>query len=93
MTILQKIFIILIILFMLFGAFALLSKPDSTLAMQTQLWRRTRSKREMRQSLERTDPFSLDAAIASIRARHRTHRDSIIFDPFRSNSTIFVNAN
>ena len=63
------------------------------LAMQTQLWRRTRSKREMRQSLERTDPFSLDAAIASIRARHRTHRDSIIFDPFRSNSTIFVNAN
>jgi hypothetical protein len=36
MTILQKIFIILIILFMLFGAFALLGKPDSTLAALTQ---------------------------------------------------------
>jgi hypothetical protein len=36
MTILQKIFIILIILFMVVGAFALLGKPDSTLATQTQ---------------------------------------------------------
>jgi hypothetical protein len=36
MTILQKIFIILIILFLVFGAFALLGKPDSTLAAQTQ---------------------------------------------------------
>jgi hypothetical protein len=35
MTILQKIFIILIILFMMFGAFALLGRPDSTFAVQT----------------------------------------------------------
>jgi hypothetical protein len=36
MTILQKLFIILIILFMICGAFALLGRPDSTLAVQTQ---------------------------------------------------------
>ncbi|MBE9473516.1 MAG: hypothetical protein IMY85_01400 [Chloroflexi bacterium] len=36
MTILQKIFIILIILFMMFGAFAFLGRTDSTLAAQEQ---------------------------------------------------------
>jgi len=36
MTILQKIFIILIILFMMFGAFALLGRSDSSLVAQTQ---------------------------------------------------------
>ena len=36
MTILQKIFIILIILFMICGAFALIGRPDSNLAAQSQ---------------------------------------------------------
>jgi hypothetical protein len=36
MTILQIFFIILIILFMMFGAFALLGRPDSTLVAQPQ---------------------------------------------------------
>jgi len=36
MTILQKIFIILIILFLMFGAFALIGRPDSSLVAQAQ---------------------------------------------------------
>ncbi len=36
MTILQKLFIILIILFMMFGAFTLLGRPDATLVAQAQ---------------------------------------------------------
>jgi predicted phage terminase large subunit-like protein len=63
------------------------------LAMQTQLWKRTRSKREERQGRNLDSPFSLDAAIESIRARNRTGRDNIIFDPSRSASTVFVTSN
>jgi predicted phage terminase large subunit-like protein len=61
------------------------------LAMQTQLWRKTKSKAEWKKIEDKDSPFSLDAAIASIRARNRTGRDSIIYAPERSASTVFFN--
>lgn len=60
------------------------------LAMQTQLWRRTQSAKERQRKLDLSSPFSLDAAIAELRARH-TGRDgarkSLIFDPMKSSRT------
>lgn len=64
------------------------------LAMQTQLWRKTRSKSEVRSQMDLNDPFSLTAAIAQIRARKVGQREkNKIFDPCRSASTIFMSEN
>jgi len=59
------------------------------LAMQTQLWRRTKSSREIKRKLDLASPLSLDAAIAELRARHNNQaggRRSLIFDPMNSSS-------
>ena len=58
------------------------------LAMQTQLWRRTRSESQKPISNERLEAFTLEHAITELRARHRSHRDSPIFAPANLASTI-----
>jgi predicted phage terminase large subunit-like protein len=59
------------------------------LSMQTQLWRRTRAKREGQQGKVIAGAFDVEEAISSIRKRNRQCSESIIFDPFRSASTVF----
>ena len=58
------------------------------LAMQTQLWKLTRTSPKDKRVVA-PGAFDMDEAISSIRARHRTNRNSIIFDPFDLNSSIF----
>lgn len=58
------------------------------LAMQTQLWRKTRSRAETLLSAERSDPFSLTYAIEELRSRHRTKNASPIFAPLNTASTV-----
>jgi predicted phage terminase large subunit-like protein len=61
-----------------------------TMAMQTNMWRRTRSKREKRGDGSSVG-FDIGMAIESIRKRKRVDSDSLIFDPARCASTILRN--
>jgi predicted phage terminase large subunit-like protein len=63
------------------------------LAMHTQLWKRTHAKAEYKQQIDPAVGFDLEAAIAELRGRHKQGRKSVVFDPERSASTIFMNAN
>ena len=64
------------------------------LAMQTQLWRKTRSKAELKAKLAQNEVLSVNSAIKELRRRGSGRRpDSPIFDPSRSASTLFMNGN
>jgi len=52
------------------------------MAMQLQLWRRTKSKREVKRGpIDPADAYSVEAAVANIRSRHRDRLASPIFQP------------
>ncbi|MEK0326918.1 MAG: hypothetical protein QQN63_14570, partial [Nitrosopumilus sp.] len=58
------------------------------LAMQTQLWKRTKSKKESKHKII-SEGFDLDFAIESLRARHRGKaKTSAIFAPRDTPSTV-----
>lgn len=61
------------------------------LAMQTQMWKRTKSKKEVDESVLLSDPFSVDSVIAELQAkakRNRLVRDSLVFSPLDVASTL-----
>ena len=61
------------------------------LAMQTQMWKRTKSKKEVDESLLLSDPFSVDSVIAELQMKARRKRltkDSLIFSPMDVSSTL-----
>jgi len=62
------------------------------MAMQTPMWRRTKSRYETQQKADLNDPYSLDGAIENIRqnGRRRTAERSIVFDPFERSSTLHL---
>jgi len=59
------------------------------LAMQTQLWRLTKSASERKRKILDSDPYSVNAAIANLRERHANRagpQGSIVFDPMKVSS-------
>lgn len=63
------------------------------LAMQTQMWKRTKSKDEVDESVLLNDPFSVASVIAELQAKARKSRlteDSLVFEPLDLASTLRV---